>query len=59
MFYKNILETIPVFMYGGLSLFTGVQIYNSILYVSFNTFFTCVPIIWFGTFDFEYSKVIL
>ena len=59
MFYKNILETIPIFMYGWLSLFTGVVIYDQTLYVCFNTFFTCVPIIWFGIFDFEYSKRVL
>jgi len=59
MFYKNILETIPVFMFGWLSLFTGVQIYNGLLYISFNTFFTSVPIIWFATFDYEYKKEVL
>lgn len=59
MFYKNILETIPIFMYGSLSLFTGIVIYNSIIYISFNTFFTALPILWFGTFDFEYPKKIL
>jgi magnesium-transporting ATPase (P-type) len=59
MFYKNILETIPIFMFGWLSLFTGIVIYNSILYISFNTFFTALPILWFGTFDFEYPKKIL
>ena len=59
MFYKNILETVPIFMYGWLSLFTGVVIYNYTLYVCFNTFFTCVPIIWYATFDFEYPKKVL
>ena len=59
MFYKNILETIPIFMFGWLSLFTGIVIYNGILYISFNTFFTSLPILWFGTFDFEYPKEIL
>lgn len=59
MFYKNILETVPIFMYGWLSLFTGVVIYDYTLYVCFNTFFTCVPIIWYATFDFEYPKKVL
>lgn len=59
MFYKNILETVPVFMFGTLSLFTGTQIYNSFLYVSFNVFFTSWPVIWFATFDYEYTKAVL
>lgn len=59
MFYKNILETVPVFMYGILSTFSGTQIYNSFLYVSFNVFFTALPVIWFATFDYEYSKDVL
>ena len=59
MFYKNILETVPIFMFGSLSLFTGTQIYNGILYVSFNLFFTSLPIIWFSTMDYEYPKHII
>ena len=59
MFYKNILETVPIFMFGSFSLFTGTQIYNSLLYVSFNLFFTSLPIIWFSTMDYEYPKEII
>ena len=59
MFYKNILETSPLFMFGIVSHFSGTMIYNSLLYNSFNTFFTSLPIIWFATFDFEYDKAVL
>ena len=59
MFYKNILETIPIFMYGFVSLFTGVVIYNASLYVLFNLCFTSLPIIWFATCDFEYPKHVI
>jgi magnesium-transporting ATPase (P-type) len=31
-------------------------IYNTILYNSFNLFFTAMPIIWFAVFDWEHSK---
>lgn len=59
MFYKNILETVPIYMYGFLSLFSGVVIYNSLLYISFNTCYTALPIIWFATQDSEYTKQLL
>lgn len=58
MFYKNILETSPLFMFGIVSHFSGTLIYNSLLYNSFNTFFTALPIIWFATFDYEYDKAV-
>ena len=56
MFYKNMIETVPIFMFGTLSKFSGTLIYNSALYASYNTFFTALPIIWFATFDLEYPK---
>jgi len=59
MFYKNILETIPIFAFGCISLFSGLQIYNSLLYVCFNLFYTALPIIWFCTFDWEYKKEVI
>lgn len=59
MFYKNILETVPIFMYGCVSLFTGTQIYNSLLYVLFNLCFTALPVIWYATMDYEYPKHII
>ena len=59
MFYKNILETVPIWVFGIFSMFSGTQIYNTLLYVSYNLFFTALPIIWFATFDWEYSKEVL
>lgn len=59
MFYKNILETVPIFMFGTLSKFSGTLIYNDLLYQSYNTFYTCLPIIWFATCDFEYPKKLM
>ena len=46
-------------MYGFVSLFTGVVIYNASLYVLFNLCFTSLPIIWFATCDFEYPKHVI
>ena len=59
MFYKNILETVPIYAFGIISLFSGLQIYNGLLYVSFNTFYTALPIIWFATCDLEYKKEVI
>ena len=59
MFYKNVLETVPVYMFGCLSLFSGSDIYNSLLYMIFNLCFTALPIIWFATMDYEYSKHVI
>ena len=59
MFYKNIMETVPIYMYGTESLFSGLVIYDDIMYVSFNLFFTALPVIWFATYDYEYPKRIL
>ncbi len=56
IFYKNVLETVPVWLFGVFSKFSATQIYNSLLYVSYNLFFTALPIIWFATFDWEYTK---
>ena len=59
MFYKNILETVPIYMFGTLSLFSGVVIYDAVMYVIFNLCFTSWPIIIFATMDFEYPKEML
>jgi len=56
MFYKNILETVPIYVYGFESLFSGIVIYDSIMYVLFNLCFTSWPVIIFATMDYEYSK---
>ena len=58
-FYKNFIETTPIWLFGCLSMFSSTFLYNLIFYYFYNVVFTCVPIIWFATFDFEYSKDIL
>ena len=50
------METIPLWVYGWLSLFSGTFFYNSIMYACYNVLFTAVPIIWFAVFDWEYDK---
>ena len=59
MFYKNVFEVMPIWMYGWLSTFSGTPIYATVLYQCYNTVFTSWPIIWFATYDFEYSKRVL
>ena len=59
MFYKNVFEVMPIWMYGWLSTFSGTPIYATVLYQCYNTVFTAWPIIWFSTFDQEYPKHIL
>ena len=56
MFYKNFMETIPLWVYGWLSLFSGTFFYNSIMYACYNVLFTAVPVVWFAVFDWEYDK---
>ena len=59
IFFKNILYTAPVFWFGINSNFSGTMIYDFMLYVTYNTFYTAVPVIWYATFDFQYSKEFL
>mmetsp|Transcript_41345 Transcript_41345/g.62988 ORF Transcript_41345/g.62988 Transcript_41345/m.62988 type:complete len:160 (-) Transcript_41345:132-611(-) len=56
MFYKNVIYVLPIWWYGFLSFFSGTQIYNVLLYNFYNIMFTGMPICWFCTFDWEYSK---
>ena len=56
MFYKNIFEVMPIWMYGWLSTFSGTPVFTNILYQLYNVVFTCLPIIFFATFDWEHSK---
>ena len=56
IFYKNILETAPIFFYGIWTIFSGTPIYHVILYNAFNPAFTSLPIIWFSTMDLEHTK---
>lgn len=56
IFYKNILETAPIFYFGIWSTFSGTMIYHLLLYNMFNPLFTSVPIVWLSVMDFEHTK---
>jgi len=56
MFYKNVVYVLPIFYFGFLSKFSGTQFYNVVFYQLFNVFFTGMPVCWYGTFDWQYSK---
>lgn len=56
MFYKNVLFVFPMFYFGFQSVFSGLMIYDPILYQLFNVFFTGAPIMWWGCMDLEYEK---
>ena len=56
IFYKNILLTAPLFVYGFVSGFSGTQIYHMLMYQGFNTVFTAFPILWLATMDYEHAK---
>ena len=56
IFYKNILVTAPIFFYGFYSKFSGILIYNILMYQAYNTVFSSLPVIWFATNDFEHTK---
>jgi len=57
VFYKNILETAPIFYFGISSIFSGTMFYHSMLYTAYNVVFTAFPVIWYATMDLEYEKV--
>mmetsp|Transcript_824 Transcript_824/g.1479 ORF Transcript_824/g.1479 Transcript_824/m.1479 type:complete len:437 (+) Transcript_824:889-2199(+) len=56
MFYKNVIYVLPIFYFGILSQFSGTPFYNAVMYQCYNVFFTGMPICWFCTFDWQYSK---
>lgn len=58
-FYKNVIFVIPQFWYGIVSLFCGQTLYDPWIYQFYNTFYTSLPIIWFGVFDKEVPYKIL
>ena len=54
--YKNVLCCAPIFMFGFLSIFSGTKIYINLLLQFYNAVFTAVPVLWYATNDFQYSK---
>ena len=59
MFYKNTLLIMPIFVYGILSVFSGISIYDTILYQFYNLCFTGLPIMYFALYDFDQEKMAL
>lgn len=56
MFYKQVLFIMPIFWLGFYNGYSSLPLYNSYMYQVYNIVFTCVPIIWFAVFDFEFEK---
>lgn len=56
MFMKNVIFVIPIWWFGAMSLYSGTQIYDVILYNSYNLFFTGIPICWYATYDYQHTK---
>ena len=50
-FYKNFLLILPMFYYSFLNLYSGTALYDSWLIMSYNVFFTSLPIIVLGASD--------
>lgn len=59
MFYKNLLQNAPMFIYGVVSGFSGQIFYETIMTQTFNLIFTSWPIIIYATWDKEYPKEVL
>ena len=51
MFYKNILQTLPQFYFGFVSLFSGQNFYYELLFQAYNVVHTGITIMAFGAFD--------
>lgn len=50
-FYKNFLLILPMFYFSFLNLYSGTALYDSWLIMSYNVFFTSLPIIALGASD--------
>lgn len=55
-FYKNIVFVMPQFWFGYNNFYTGVTLYDPIIYQLYNLIFTTFPIIWFGIYDVEKNE---
>ena len=55
-FYKNIVFTVPLALFGLISGWSGETIYDIYILQIFNVVFTVWPIIFFCLFDFEHGK---
>ena len=55
-FYKNILFVSPMIWSGFITLFSGITIYDPIVYQFINIIYTSVPPVWFGVYSYEYPR---
>ena len=55
-FYKNLLFVSPMVWSGFITLFSGITIYDPIVYQFINIIYTSVPPVWFGIFNYEYPR---
>mmetsp|Transcript_10332 Transcript_10332/g.17363 ORF Transcript_10332/g.17363 Transcript_10332/m.17363 type:complete len:260 (+) Transcript_10332:260-1039(+) len=56
IFYKNLLENLPIVFYGLVSGFSGQLFYEQYMSQVFNLLFTASPILVFATMDQEYPR---
>ena len=54
-FYKNVLFVSPMIWSGFTTLFSGITIYDPIIYQFINIIYTSAPPVWYGVFNYEYS----
>lgn len=54
-FYKNMVMTFIQMIYGAFSTFSGITLYDSILYTIFNVVFTCIPPIVYACLEKDVS----
>lgn len=54
-FYKNIILTVVLFIYLFLSDYSATQLFNASLLVSYNIFFTTLPVLSIGFYDEDIS----
>ena len=55
-FYKNAIFVSPMIYTGFTSLFTGDTIYDPWIHQFFNMLYALLPCVWYGIFNFEYTK---
>eukprot|EP00929_Paragymnodinium_shiwhaense_P037159 TRINITY_DN19845_c1_g1_i1.p1 TRINITY_DN19845_c1_g1~~TRINITY_DN19845_c1_g1_i1.p1 ORF type:complete len:2783 (+),score=533.49 TRINITY_DN19845_c1_g1_i1:208-8556(+) len=52
-FYKNFLLVLPMALFVPFAGFSGTALYDSYLYMSYNVFFTFLPIMFVGVLDYD------
>jgi phospholipid-transporting ATPase len=55
-FYKNMLYIVAQWWFGAFNHFSGQNLYEAMIYQSFNIVFCGIPIMWFALFDWQHQK---